>query len=467
MSPPSAATPSMRPRVFTTRARRPGVNRLDPARPAAVIVPPITMYFALILITTILHGSLTSSPSILTLLRVAVLAAIQLPLLYGIRAVVESRGGTRWARVLLPIAAAILVLILDTLVPGERLHAMTLGVLFLLSVTAQPLARLWRDWWVRHRPARVTLLASSEWGADEAIRRLEEIPGLQVTGALIPGCDPATAERLLGRPTSNEVRGCVSVEKRIVVSCPMRDPSVGGTIAQLVALGHGISSESAVFRNAEGRVDTDKADPLNLLLSRPRHWFYDAVSRVANVVATCLLLVLLSPVMLIAAAAVVIETGKPIFYRQRRVGMGGRPIEVIKFRSMRQDAEELSGPVWAEEDDPRITRVGRVLRKSRVDELPQLFNVLRGDMALVGPRPERPHFFDQLRRDVPIFELRTCVRPGITGWAQVRVPYAAGVEDSRTKLEYDLYYVLHRSLWVDLAILLDTVGVALGSKGAR
>jgi exopolysaccharide biosynthesis polyprenyl glycosylphosphotransferase len=222
-----------------------------------------------------------------------------------------------------------------------------------------------------------------------------------------------------------------------------------------------------VLRAAEGRVDSTRADPLNLLLGRPRGRLLDATSRAMDVVLSALLLVLAAPLFVGIALAIVRESGFPVFYRQRRLGRGGRPFDVVKFRSMRQDAEKHSGPVWATEDDPRITRVGRVLRRRRLDELPQLWNVLVGDMALVGPRPERPHFCDALREDVPLFELRTIVRPGITGWAQVRLAYGASSDDARAKLEYDLYYVTRRSPWFDLAILGETARVVLTGQGAR
>jgi exopolysaccharide biosynthesis polyprenyl glycosylphosphotransferase len=257
------------------------------------------------------------------------------------------------------------------------------------------------------------------------------------------------------------------MEKRVVVSCPLRDPAVGSVIARMVALGHHISSESSMLRSAEGRIDTELANPLNLLLGRPVNWFSNALSRVMDVILSFVLIVILSPVLVLVALAIMIETGRPVLYRQRRVGARGRPFDVIKFRSMYPDAEKRSGPVWASQNDPRITKVGRILRRTRLDELPQLFNVFVGQMALVGPRPERPHFFNELRRDVPLFELRTIVRPGITGWAQVRAPYADGPEAARAKLAYDLFYVTRRSPWFDLAILFETVGVAFSGKGSR
>jgi exopolysaccharide biosynthesis polyprenyl glycosylphosphotransferase len=288
-----------------------------------------------------------------------------------------------------------------------------------------------------------------------------------VSSALVPDADPATATRLLHRPVDAVARGGLELERQVIVSCPMRDPAVGRAIAELVARGHDLTSESSVLRDAEGRVDTSRADPLNLLMCRPRSRFLNASSRLLDIVGSLVLLVVSAPVLLACAVAVAVESGFPVLYRQRRVGRGGRPFDVLKFRSMRKDAERSSGPVWATEGDPRINRVGRFLRRYRLDELPQLWNVLVGEMALVGPRPERPHFCDALREQVPLFELRTIVRPGLTGWAQVRLAYAATADDARDKLEYDLYYVTHRSPWLDLAILAETARVVLTGAGSR
>jgi lipopolysaccharide/colanic/teichoic acid biosynthesis glycosyltransferase len=155
-----------------------------------------------------------------------------------------------------------------------------------------------------------------------------------------------------------------------------------------------------------------------------------------------------------------------VLYRQERVGLHGRPFTILKFRSMHADAE-ARGPVWAAQRDPRVTRVGAFIRLARIDELPQLLNILRGEMSFIGPRPERPHFAAQLEQTVPLYRNRTLVKPGLTGWAQVNYPYAASVEDARAKLSYDLYYIKHRSLQLDLLILAATVPVVLFGRGAR
>jgi exopolysaccharide biosynthesis polyprenyl glycosylphosphotransferase len=177
-------------------------------------------------------------------------------------------------------------------------------------------------------------------------------------------------------------------------------------------------------------------------------------------------LVVSLPFMVLAACAIRLEGKGPILFRQERVGERGRIFVLKKFRSMTVDAER-DGPVWAAERDPRVTRVGGWLRRTRLDELPQFWNVLAGDMSFVGPRPERPEFVDKLQREIPFYMGRHSVKPGITGWAQVRQGYAASVEDSMEKLQYDLYYIKNLSLLLDLVILLSTLQVVLFRRGSR
>lgn len=186
--------------------------------------------------------------------------------------------------------------------------------------------------------------------------------------------------------------------------------------------------------------------------------------QVADLVIAFLLLVVTSPVMLLVALAVVVDSRGGIIYAQERVGLNGRIFRIFKFRTMVPDAEK-DGARWAEAHDERITRVGRFLRPSRLDELPQLWNVLRGDMSFIGPRPERPDFVQELEEQIPYFNLRVLVKPGITGWAQVQYPYGASVDDARQKLEYDLFYIKNYSILLDLAILFKTVRVVLFRSG--
>ena len=178
-------------------------------------------------------------------------------------------------------------------------------------------------------------------------------------------------------------------------------------------------------------------------------------------------LVLSLPLLLIIAVLIKLDSRGPALYKQQRVGLGGDTFTLYKFRSMRQDAESHGVPEWAAVDDPRITRVGRFIRYTRIDELPQLFNVICGDMSLIGPRPERPFFVERLTSEIPLYSARHSVRPGITGWAQVNAPYGASVEDTRQKLQYDLYYIKHCSVKLDVLILLKTIRVIMLQQGAR
>lgn len=191
------------------------------------------------------------------------------------------------------------------------------------------------------------------------------------------------------------------------------------------------------------------------------------IKRIFDIIASLVLLIVTLPIMLLTALLIVIEDGMPIFYYQKRVGLAGKVYNVIKFRSMFKDAEKGGKPQWAVTDDPRVTRIGRIIRKLRIDELPQIINVLKGEMSFVGPRPERPHFVNILTAQVPYYNLRHSIKPGITGWAQVRYPYGASIEDAIEKLQYDLYYVKNHSLFLDFIILINTVGVVLLGKGSR
>jgi exopolysaccharide biosynthesis polyprenyl glycosylphosphotransferase len=190
------------------------------------------------------------------------------------------------------------------------------------------------------------------------------------------------------------------------------------------------------------------------------------MKRVIDLVLSLTLAFVTLPLMLLTALLVLLEDGYPILYRQERVGENGRPFVLSKFRSMRKDAEEDGRPIWARDGDDRVTRVGRFIRKTRLDELPQLWNVVAGDMSFVGPRPERPFFVGQLAADIPFYQQRHAVKPGLTGWAQVKYRYGSSREDAMEKLRYDLYYIKHLSVFFDLTIVFDTVKVVLFRKGA-
>ena len=190
------------------------------------------------------------------------------------------------------------------------------------------------------------------------------------------------------------------------------------------------------------------------------------MKRTIDLILSLVLAVLAFPLMVLTALIVFLEDGSPVLYRQERVGENGRTFTLAKFRSMRKDAEKGGKPIWAQDGDNRVTRIGRFIRKTRLDELPELWNVVRGDMSFVGPRPERPFFVDQLSKEIPFYQQRHAVKPGLTGWAQVRYRYGSSLEDAMEKLRYDLYYIKHLSVFFDLTIVFDTVKVVLFRKGA-
>jgi exopolysaccharide biosynthesis polyprenyl glycosylphosphotransferase len=230
-----------------------------------------------------------------------------------------------------------------------------------------------------------------------------------------------------------------------------------------------ISSLANVYERLTGRLPVHfAAYDVQLLLSpddSPSARLYGASKRGIDIVLSLLGLLGLGVILPLVALANALGSPGPLFYRQQRIGKGGRPFMVIKLRSMVPDAERCTGAVWCGKDDPRITKVGRLLRRSRLDETPQLLNVLRGEMSIVGPRPERPSFVGRLSQELPLYRARHAVKPGLTGWAQVHLEYGDSIEDSREKLEYDLYYVRHASLYLDLLTLLHTVRVVIGLKG--
>ena len=226
---------------------------------------------------------------------------------------------------------------------------------------------------------------------------------------------------------------------------------------------------SSFFERVRGqvRIDSLKASWLIYGDGFRQDWGRTVVKRCFDLIAASVLLILALPVMLLTAFLIKFEDGGPVLYRQERVGLGGKAFKVIKFRSMGRDAEKDGKPRWASNSDDRVTRVGRIIRRARIDELPQLINVLLGEMSLVGPRPERPYFVDQLTCDIPFYAVRHCVKPGVTGWAQVRYHYGASVDDAIEKLQYDLYYVKNHTLILDVLVLFETVRVVLTGEGAH
>src|SRR5689334_14938828 len=232
----------------------------------------------------------------------------------------------------------------------------------------------------------------------------------------------------------------------------------------------GVTVEDAhtVFEKISGRIALEKLSPSWLIFNDGfrKSRFLLAAKRTIDILAALVAITLTLPIMALVAAAILIESGRPVFFRQKRVGLNGAQFDIFKFRSMRQDAEK-GGPSWATDGDNRITRVGAFIRKYRLDELPQFFNILHGTMSLVGPRPEQPFFCEQLEASLDFFAQRHTVRPGLTGWAQIKYQYGSTVEDAKRKLELDLFYIKHLSISLDLAVIFETVKVILLGKGAK
>jgi sugar transferase (PEP-CTERM system associated) len=229
-----------------------------------------------------------------------------------------------------------------------------------------------------------------------------------------------------------------------------------------------VEEASSFYERLTGKIRTERLRPSWLIFTDNSRWtrFYRRWHRLADLVLSLVGLTLSLPVMALTALAIKLDSRGPVFYTQERVGRHNQVFKIIKFRSMSLDAEQ-DGPVWAEESDPRVTRVGRLIRQLRIDELPQFINIIRGEMSFIGPRPERPAFVEQLERQIPYYSQRHLVKPGLTGWAQICYPYGASVEDAIEKLQYDLYYIKNQSPVLDAIILFETARLVLFGRFAR
>jgi sugar transferase (PEP-CTERM system associated) len=315
--------------------------------------------------------------------------------------------------------------------------------------------------------------AGSAASAIASLRRSSDRRAFLLVGFVQPPSEHAAVppQRLLD-PAGDLCALCERLSVTEVVVA-MDDRRVGFPIRDLLECrlaGIEVTELLTFLERETGRVRLDVLNPSWMIFGRgfrrdPLRLFS---SRTLDVIASIAVLIVAAPFMLLTVVAIKLEDGwrAPALYRQERVGLGGRTFKLIKFRSMRQDAE-LNGAQWARHGDPRITRVGAVIRKLRIDELPQVFNVLRSHMSFVGPRPERPEFVADLSEKIPYYVQRHCVKPGITGWAQLCYPYGSSEQDALEKLQYDLYYIKNNSLLFDLAILVQTAEVILVGKGAR
>jgi sugar transferase (PEP-CTERM system associated) len=338
---------------------------------------------------------------------------------------------------------------------------------------------LWRIAWTRirstERLSRRVLVLGVSRVADQimALRSLGSQP-FTVLGFIDD--DPAAPDRI---PVGAELLGKTGdllslidelVPDLVLVALPdMRGALPTNDLLECRLRGIPVEDWATFYEKQTGKVHVTGLRPSWLIFSDGfvKTSLTATVKRVGDIMLSIGMLLVALPVMALVTALIKLDSRGPVLFRQERVGQNGRIFTLNKFRSMRTDAERLSGAVWATTNDPRVTRVGRFLRRSRLDELPQLFNVLVGNMSFIGPRPERPEFVRLLQRDIPFYMGRLAVKPGITGWAQVRHQYAASVEDTLEKLQYDLYYIKNLSPFLDLVILLHTIQVVLFARGSR
>jgi sugar transferase (PEP-CTERM system associated) len=297
--------------------------------------------------------------------------------------------------------------------------------------------------------------------------------GLQVVGYVGDRAEPGTemaGGKVLGRVASlREIIQATNPDRIVVGMTERRGRVPVGDLLELRFAGHIIEEAANTYEQVCGRMCLKELRPSQLIYSgelgpRSASMFYQTAS---NLILAAIGIVVATPIMLLTALVVRLTSAGPALYRQVRVGMDGVLFTLYKFRSMRVDAEAETGAVWASKDDPRTTAFGRIIRKLRIDEIPQLFNVLKGEMSMVGPRPERPEMVQTLAEKIPYYRYRHCVRPGITGWAQVNYKYGDTLEDVIQKLEYDLYYIKHMSMSLDSYIIFLTVKATLLSRGSQ
>lgn len=289
--------------------------------------------------------------------------------------------------------------------------------------------------------------------------------------------DPAKQGRVIGSPKVlgpvsrlKEITSEMGVNTAILAITHDRSLELISRILDARLHGMAIFDMPTVYENLAKRVPVEHVYDQWLLFNDGFYLaskeYMQKIKRLADLVISVLLLLSTFPIAVLFALAIRLDSPGPIFFKQERIGKDSKVFLLWKFRSMGQDAEQ-NGAVWAERVDPRVTRVGKWVRLLRIDEIPQVYNVLRGEMSLIGPRPERPEFVQELQKQIPYYDIRHLVRPGITGWAQINYRYGASVEDALRKLEYDLYYIKNMSLFLDLKIALRTIGVVLFGQGAR
>jgi exopolysaccharide biosynthesis polyprenyl glycosylphosphotransferase len=291
-----------------------------------------------------------------------------------------------------------------------------------------------------------------------------ELVGVEEPAAAAPQTSPRTPRR----PESiHEIALRLHIDEVVVAFEERRGSLPTDELLRCRLDGIIVQEVEPFYERLTGKIPAEAMRPSYLIFNEGflQHPLAVAAKRAVDALFACVAILLTWPAMILTALAVRLDSPGPILFRQTRTGLSGQPFTLLKFRSMRQDAERETGPVWARENDPRITRIGRFIRKTRLDELPQLFNVLGGSMSMVGPRPERQKFVDELAAAIPYFRQRHIVKPGLTGWAQINYPYGNTVEDASQKLQYDLFYIKYQSLLFDLSILFHTIKTVVLRKG--
>lgn len=379
------------------------------------------------------------------------------------------------ARLLVAISLGIIALAtIDWILPGETFWRSTLLYAMGFAVLVLVADRLLLNSFLGSSAFRRRVMVLGAGDRAERLRKLGDKPesGFAIVSFIAMGEPERVVKEAIARDAIHDLGRFVEnlgVSEVVLALQERRNALPLNDLLRIKTKGVHVNDFSSFLERETGRVDLDTVNPSWLIFSdgfSSGRMFSSAVKRLFDIVASLTLLLFTFPIIAVFALIVKLDSKGPAFFRQQRVGMFGEPFELIKLRSMRTDAEK-NGAKWAEKNDDRITRVGRFIRKVRIDELPQTWSVLKGEMSFVGPRPEVPKFVDDLQEQIPFYGERHMVKPGITGWAQINYPYGASTEDSRKKLEYDLYYAKNYTPFLDLVILLQTVRVILWPEGVR
>jgi sugar transferase (PEP-CTERM system associated) len=392
---------------------------------------------------------------------------------YGADSLRSIRFAT--ARLLVAISLGIIALsVIDFLIGGHSFWRSTLFYAMLGAVGLLMMNRLVVGGILGATAFRRRVLVLGAGPRAERLRKLGDQPeaGFVIVGFIGMGDQTKVVEEAIARGAIHNLKRYVQnlgVSEVVLALEERRNALPLKDLLRMKTAGVHINDVSSFVERETGRVDLDTVNPSWLIFSdgfSSGRAISGVAKRLFDIVFSLALLTFTAPVIGLFAVLVKLDSKGPAFFRQTRVGLFGQPFDVIKLRSMRTDAE-AGGAQWAQKNDPRVTRVGKFIRKVRVDELPQAWSVLKGDMSFVGPRPERPEFVADLEEKMNFYAERHMVKPGITGWAQINYPYGASIEDSRHKLEYDLYYAKNYTPFLDFLIILQTLRVVLWSDGAR